>query len=366
MIRPAKADIDLQALRHNLQCVRRAAPASRVMAVIKADAYGHGMHAAAGALGDADAFAVAFVSEALYLREVGIRKPLVALQGCRSLEELTAAAAHDIWLVMHHLSQLRLLETARLSSAVKVWLKVDSGMHRLGFPAGELIRVYNAVKGLSASGGCPGLLTHLACADERKNPYTQHQIRRFDSAVADLEGECSIANSAAILGFPETHRDWVRPGIMLYGASPFVDADASECGLSPVMTLSAPLISVQRHRSGDAIGYGGDYICPQDMSIGIAAIGYGDGYPRHAPSGTPVLINGRRAALAGRVSMDMITIDLRGIDRPKPGDEVVLWGEGLPIDEVARHAGTISYELFCNAGSIRHEVMAAGSESIGR
>lgn len=363
MTRAARAAIDLQALRHNLQRVRQAAPASRVMAVIKADAYGHGMSTVARALDDADALAVTFVSEAMDLREAGINKSIVALQGFKNLQELKAAAQYDIWLVIHHHNQLRLLEKQRLNSKVKVWVKVDSGMHRLGFAECELARVYRRINGLSMIEGQPGLLTHLACADERTNPYTRKQIRHFDSTVSGLGGEQSIANSAAVLGFPTTHRDWVRPGIMLYGASPFVDVDAAECGLKPVMSLSAPLISVKRHNRGDAIGYGGDYVCPQDMPIGIAAIGYGDGYPRHAPSGTPVLINGRRAALAGRVSMDMITIDLRGIDRPQPGDDVLLWGDGLPAEVVAHRAGTISYALFCGVGSVRHEIVLAKSDA---
>lgn len=359
MTRAAKAAINLQALRQNLQCVRRAALASRVMAVIKADAYGHGMHTVARALGDADALAVTCISEAIDLREAGIKKPIVTLQGYSDLEELRAAAEYGFWLVIHHRWQLRLLEKARLSSRVTVWLKVDSGMHRLGFSGRELPHVYNVIKRLPTVDGQPGLLTHLACADELNNPCTRQQIKCFDAAVAGLQGEHSIANSAAVLGFPATHRDWVRPGIMLYGASPFVDAEATEIGLSPVMRLSAPLISVKQHKRGDAIGYGGDYVCPQDMPIGIAAIGYGDGYPRHASSGTPVLINGRRAALAGRVSMDMISIDLRGIERPVPGNEVLLWGDGLPAEEIARHAGTISYELFCGVNSVRHELSHA-------
>ena len=363
MTRAATAHIDLQALRYNFRCARRAAPASRVMAVIKADAYGHGMKSVAQALTEADALAVTFVNESLSLRKAGIRKSMVALQGCKDLKELKAAAEHGIWLVMHHRSQLRLLETARLKSKVKVWLKVDTGMHRLGFSVSEARQIYTALSRLSQIEGPPGLLTHLACADEQENPYTIHQIRCFNSAVARLNGEQSIANSAGILGFPTTHRDWVRPGIMLYGASPFQAADGTEYGLRPAMTLKAPLISVKRQKRGDAIGYGGTYICPQDMSIGIVAIGYGDGYPRHAPSGTPVLINGQRVALAGRVSMDMITIDLRGIDRPQPGDEVTLWGQGLPVEDVARHAGTISYELLCHAGSIKHNVIDAPDES---
>lgn len=357
MTRAAYAVIDLKALRHNYQKARQAAPSSCVMAVIKADAYGHGMLSVAQALEQADAFAVAFVNEAVTLREAGIGCPIVALQGIRNPQELLSAEHHRLDLVLHHPDQLKLLQTSNSKNALRVWLKVDTGMHRLGWSPSELNNAYHAVIRLSAIVGRPALMTHLACADDRADGNTQKQLERFNAATAGLLGECSIANSAAILGFPQTHADWIRPGIMLYGSSPFIGESASSLDLRPVMTLKAPLISIKQYAQGDAIGYGGSFVCPEDIPIGIAAIGYGDGYPRHAPNGTPVLINGQRAPLAGRVSMDMITIDLRGIERPRLGDEVILWGQGLSVDEVAYRAGTISYELLCAVGAVRHEVI---------
>lgn len=361
MRRAARALIDLQALRHNLNRVRSLAPESRVMAVIKADAYGHGMLAVADALEHADGFAVTSVAEALYLRDAGIRHTLLALQGFADAEELSAVAEHGVSVIMHELTQLRLLETTSLKKPIDVWLKVDTGMHRLGYSPADAGRVYQRLRALSMVRNKPTLMTHLAYADDRADPRSRLQLAQFDRVVAKLEVECSIANSAGVLSLPESHRQWVRPGIMLYGSSPFVDGDAEHDGLKPGMILQAPLIAVKRCQRGDAIGYGGSYTCAEDMLIGVAAIGYGDGYPRHATTGTPVLVKGKRAQLVGRVSMDMITIDLRNIEAPKVGDQVVAWGQGLPVDEVARRAGTISYELLCNAGHcVAREVLDLG------
>jgi alanine racemase len=349
MRRAACALIDLSALRHNLEKARAAAPRSRVLAVIKADAYGHGAVAAARALTGADGLAVAHLGEALALREAGIRAPVLVLQGLRGAAQLAQAAAHGLDVAVHHEAQLKALESA--PAPIRVWLKVDSGMHRLGFTPRELPEVYRRLR---AGGGVPVLMTHLACADDRADPSTARQLARFEQAVGKLDGESSIANSAGLLGFPDTHRDWVRPGIMLYGASPFVGGSGEREGLRPVMTLSAPLIAIRHLRAGDAVGYGGTYVCPEDMPVGVVAIGYADGYPRHAPSGTPVRMAGGRAALLGRVSMDLITVDLRGIRRPRLGDDVVLWGPGLPVEEVATRSGSIAYELLCNAGRHCH------------
>lgn len=350
MRRAARALIDLQALRQNLNRVRSLAPESRVMAVVKADAYGHGMLAVADALKHADGFAVASVAEALYLRDAGVRHTLLVLQGFADAEELSAVAEHRISVIVHESTQLRLLETTSLRKPIDVWLKVDTGMHRLGFLPADVGRVYQRLCALSMVRNKPTLMTHLAYADDRADPRSRLQLAQFNRVVAKLEVECSIANSAGVLNLPESHRQWVRPGIMLYGSSPFVDGDAEYDGLKPGMILQAPLIAVKRCQRGDAIGYGGSYTCAEDMLIGVAAIGYGDGYPRHATNGTPVLVKGKRAQLVGRVSMDMITIDLRNIEAPKVGDQVVAWGLGLPVDEVARRADTISYELLCNAG----------------
>jgi alanine racemase len=358
MRRAAHAVIDLKALRHNFKRVRGLAPASRVMAVIKADAYGHGMVTVAHALRkEADSFAVACVPEALSLRAAGISLPIVSLQGFNGAQQLSAAAEQRIHLVLHHPQQLRTLETVSLNHPVKVWLKIDSGMHRLGFSPHYLADIHHRVIKLNSVSKPVGLMTHLACADDRSSPYTRHQLEIFDTVVRRLEGEHSIANSAGVLGNPDSHRDWVRPGIMLYGASPFSDGNAAQEDLKSVMTLKAPLISVKQVRKGDAVGYGGTFICPQDMPVGVAAIGYGDGYPRHAASGTPVLINAQKTRLIGRISMDMLTVDLRGLRNVGLGDEVILWGQGLPVDDIARCAGTISYELLCNVGNRAYTIV---------
>ncbi len=350
MRRAARALIDLSALRHNLARARACAPRARVVAVIKADAYGHGALAAARVLAGADTLAVAHLGEALALREAGIRTPVLVLQGVRGPIELAEAAARGLAVVVHHEAQLQALEASR--APLRVWLKVDSGMHRLGFAPGELPGIHSRLR--AVQGAAPVLMTHLACADDRADPATARQLARFDRAVDGLAGTHSIANSAGVLGHPESHRDWVRPGIMLYGVSPFVGGSGEREGLRAVMSLRAPLIAIRRLRAGDRVGYGGDYVCPEDMPVGVVAIGYGDGYPRHAPSGTPVRVAGTRAALVGRVSMDMITVDLRGVPHPCVGDEVILWGPGLAVEEVAERAGTIAYELLCNAGRHCH------------
>jgi alanine racemase len=358
MRRAAHAVIDLNALRHNFRRVRELVLESRVMAVIKADAYGHGMVTVAHALQEeADSFAVACIPEALSLRSAGISLPIVSLQGFRGAQQLSVAAEQRIHLVLHHPQQLRTLETVPLKRPVKVWLKIDSGMHRLGFSPHEMADIHRQVIKLISVRKPVGLMTHLARADDRSSLYTRHQLEIFDAAVSRLEGERSIANSAGVLGNPDSHRDWVRPGIMLYGASPFSDGNAVQEDLKPVMTLKAPLISVKQVRAGNSVGYGGTFTCPQDMPVGVAAIGYGDGYPRHAVSGTPVLVNAQKARLIGRISMDMLTIDLRGLRNVEAGDEVILWGQGLPVDDIARYASTISYELLCNVGNRVHTVV---------
>lgn len=344
----AQARVDLGALRHNLARVRVEAPHARVMAIIKADAYGHGMVRVARALYDADAFGVARLEEALSLREAGVTQPIVLLEGVLDAAQLNAAAHRDVSLVVHHAAQAELIEhAAENMPPVKIWLKLDSGMHRLGFSPAEIPPIAQRLRHSKKVIGPLRFMTHLACADERSDPATLRQIEVFQSALTGIEGERSIANSAGILGWPQTHADWVRPGIMLYGVSPFPDDDAEAQDLRPVMTLSSRLIALRQNKKGDAIGYGGSYVCPRDMLVGVAAIGYGDGYPRHAQTGTPVLVNGRRAPLIGRVSMDMITVDLSAQPEAKAGDPVVLWGEGLAVEEVARCASTISYELLC-------------------
>jgi alanine racemase len=347
MSRAATAVIDLGALHHNLQRVRDAAPGKRVLAVVKADGYGHGLLRVARALADADAYAVACIEEAMALREEGVGKPVVLLEGCFDAEELALASRHAFEVVVHHESQLEILERARLVRPVRAWLKIDTGMHRLGFAPQAALAAWQRLTACESVSPRIGLFTHLANADVRGDGCTPRQLAVFRAALPQDAGEVSIANSAAVLGWPEAHADWVRPGIMLYGASPFVERRGADDGLRPVMTLSTRLIAVNRCRRGDALGYGGTWTCPEDMPVGVAAIGYGDGYPRHAASGTPVLVNGRRVPLVGRVCMDMILLDLRAAPHARVGDPVVCWGEGLPVEEIAQHASTIAYTLLC-------------------
>jgi alanine racemase len=346
MSRAATVLIDCQALRHNLKAVRKAAPSSRVLAVIKANGYGHGIVRVAHALSEADAFAVACVEEGAVLRQAGITHPVVLLEGVFDRQELAFAVGHKLEIVVHQPDQVRLLESSGAASPATVWLKVDTGMHRLGFAPSEIRRVWQRLEECAAVGSIR-LMSHFANADARQDPSTAYQLGIFEEATQGLEGERSVANSGGILDLPQSHYDWVRPGIMLYGVSPFHDTFAAEHELRPSMTLSTRLIAVNHHKRGDAVGYGGRWVCPEDMPVGVAAIGYGDGYPRHADTGTPVLLKGKRVPLVGTVSMDMICLDLRSQPNAKLGDPVVLWGDGLPVEEIARHADTIGYELLC-------------------
>ncbi len=346
MTRPVEARIHMRALAHNLARVRAVAPHSRVMAVIKADGYGHGIRNVARAL-DPDAYGVACLEEALCLREAGIAQPIVLLEGFFAAAELPLIAQHDLDVVIHHLQQVETLERVTLSAPLKVWLKIDTGMHRLGVrpeAVNGMVERLNACRNVQPP---IAYMTHFARADARDEATTASQWALFTQTLNSLPGPRSAANSGGLLGWPETHADWVRPGIMLYGASPYADLDGSDVRLEPAMTLCSRLIAVSALRRGDAVGYGGTWICPEDMPVGVVAIGYGDGYPRHAPAGTPVLVNGQRVSLIGRVSMDMITVDLRTLAQAQVGDSVVLWGEGLPVEEIARHAETIAYELLC-------------------
>lgn len=342
-----QAYIDLSALEHNLQRVRQAAPSSRVMAMLKANAYGHGMLLAANTLQDADSFGVARVGEGVQLREAGITKPIVVLEGFFNTEELQQAAMNSLHLVIHEPGQLAMLQQQSLTTPVTCWLKVDTGMHRLGFAVDAALQAYAALCACDSVVDGVGMMTHLSNADDPQNPESDHQIRQLKPLLEQTGTVGSIANSGAILNWPESHLEWVRPGIMLYGSSPFNGKTGADDGLRPVMTLQSTLIAKHEFKKGDGIGYGKTYICPEDMLVGVVAIGYGDGYPRHAPSGTPVLLNGGIVPLVGRVSMDMITVDLTSQPQAKIGDRATLWGEGLSADIVADHAGTISYELFC-------------------
>lgn len=343
MSRPILAHIDLSALRNNLRVVRRASSA-RVMAVIKANAYGHGLLQAAEALRDADGFALLDVRDAVTLREAGFRQPILLLEGYFSQDELPLFAEYELSSVIHSQRQLDWLEAYPRRNGLSVWLKINSGMNRLGFSPQEFPAVMERLKSHRAVRDVT-LMTHFAQADEAVGVEGQRTL--FEQLTASHRLPRSLSNSAAILRHPAAHADWVRPGIMLYGSSPFADASAESLGLQPVMTLSSELISVRDIKAGDAVGYGATFRADRAMRIGTVACGYADGYPRHAATGTPILVEGQRTRTLGRVSMDMLSVDLSDLPEAREGSRVVLWGEGMPIDEVASAAGTISYELLC-------------------
>lgn len=348
MKREVVATVRADALRHNLRVVRRFCPRSRVVAMVKANAYGHGLVPAAKALADADALGVAVIDEALALRAAGIDRPVMVLEGACSPGELRVAAEQGFELVVHQREQVDMLRHTALARPLDIWLKLETGMHRLGLPV-ELAD--SAVEGLRGRVRQIGALTHFACADERDNPLTRQQLDRLLAFSRRHHLAASAANSAAITGFPAAHLDRVRPGIMLYGGAPQAGLAAADFDLRPVMTLTARVIAINDVPRGESVGYGATWRAPRDSRIGVVGIGYGDGYPRNAMPGTPVRIGEHQVPLVGRVSMDMITVDLSAHPGIRIGDEAVLWGEALPADVVARHANTISYELFCRLTS---------------
>lgn len=350
-MRPATATIDLSALRHNLAQARELAPHSRVVAVVKANGYGHGAARLVPALAAAEMLGVACCEEASALRAADARQPILLMEGAFEAAELTACAAEGLEVAVHHAEQVRMLELARLARPLVVWLKIDTGMHRLGVAPQEA-RALHARLAACRSVALIRLMTHFASADLPDPAPTERQLARF--AALDLPGERSLANSAGVLAWPRAHADWVRPGIMLYGISPLPGREGAAHGLRPVMTLTTRLIALRDVPAGDPVGYTGTWTAPRPTRVGTAAIGYGDGYPRHAPSGTPVLVNGRAAPLIGRVSMDMITVDLTDHPDAALGDPVVLWGDGLPAERVAEAAGTIAYELLCGVAARVH------------
>jgi alanine racemase len=343
-----RALIDTRALRHNLTTVRERAHRARVMAVVKANAYGHGLVPTALALAEADAFAVARLEEGLALRAAGIMQPIVLLEGVFSAEQLLEAARHGFELVVHDALQIELLEEMTGAHRFVLWIKIDTGMNRLGFPPREFAPALARLRRLQPAPLEIRLLTHLACADERDNRKTREQLARFREATRGLDYSVSIANSAGIFGTVQLNCDWVRPGLALYGASPFADASGEQLGLEPVMSLETSVIALRHVAGGETVGYGGAWTAPHAARIAIVAAGYGDGLPRNLPGGTPVLVAGERAPLVGRVSMDMIAVDVSALPALHVGTPVVLWGRGLPVEEIARHAGTIPYELLCS------------------
>jgi alanine racemase len=342
-----RAVIDTRALRHNLRTIRARAHGARVMAVVKANAYGHGLIPTALALAEADAFAVARLEEGLTLRAAGITQPIVLLEGVFAAEHLLEAARHGFDLVVHDPLQIELLEEYTGSARFIVWIKIDTGMNRLGFRPEDFPAALHRIQSMRPPALEIRLLTHLARADESDDPTTRHQLEIFHEATQGLDYAVSIANTAGVFGNVELGCDWVRPGLALYGASPFEDKTAAELGLHPVMSLETSVIATRKVLKGETVGYGGAWKASHDSTIAIIAAGYGDGIARSLAGGTPVLINGERAPLVGRVSMDMIAVDVTNRTRVHVGTPVVLWGVGLPVEEVARYAATIPYELLC-------------------
>jgi len=358
MRRSARITIHPEALQNNLKQAKIAAPHSKVNAVIKANAYGHGAVETAGILYQiSDGFAVSCVPEALELRQAGIDLPITVLQGHQSVDDLRIAAAYQLRLVVHDDRQLSLLNQINLKSQqhFDLGIKIDTGMHRLGFAPERAETIYTQLKNHAQVN--PDeliMMTHFSCADERKNNASQKQLETFANVCENIKAPKSIANSAGILEWQASHADWIRPGIMLYGSSPFADSHRDEHHLQAAMTLNAPVIAIHDLKKGDSIGYGASYQCPKKMRVATIACGYADGYPRHAATGTPVYINGQETTLLGRVSMDMIVIDVTDFkENPVAvGDTAELWGANLSVDKVAQSAETIAYELLCNAGNL--------------
>lgn len=346
-MRPLIASIRLDHFRHNYLLARQQ-HGGRALAVVKANAYGHGAVRCAQAVADvADGFAVACLEEALELRAAGIRQPVLLLEGVFEMAELAEVQAHDLWLVVQNREQLAMLLAAPADKPYRVWLKMDSGMHRAGFFPADYAAAYRQ---LEASGKVDAIvkMTHFARADEPECDATALQMAAFDAAVQGLPGDSSVANSAGIMIHDHARRDWGRPGIMLYGSSPLPDGHPAASGLKPVMRLSSRVFGVRELAPGEPIGYGASFITERATRVGLIAGGYADGYPRLASTGSPVAIDGHRSRIIGRVSMDMITVDLTDVPQAGIGSEVELWGDQINVNEVAAKAGTISYELLCN------------------
>ncbi len=349
MPRATVAHIHSDNLRHNLGVVRVRAPGARVMAVVKADGYGHGLERAALALAGADLFGVAALADAVRLRAAGLTQPIVLLSGFDSVEDLPQLQSLSVDTVVHSHHQLQMLEAAGSEGPpITCWLKIDTGMHRLGFAPEDARNAHARLLAMPQVADDLPLMMHFASSDEFDGRQSCRQMQVFDETTAGLAGTRSLSNSAAVLGWPQAQADVVRPGGMLYGMSVVPGTTGEDFGLRPGMTLATRLIAVNRIAKGERIGYSATWECPEDMPVGVAAIGYGDGYPRLVQPGTPVLVNGQRAQVIGRVSMDLMTVDLRGQPDARAGDPVVLWGNGLPVDAIGAAAGTIGYELTCS------------------
>jgi len=348
-MRLAVAHIDLQALAHNLAQVKQFAPNAKVMAVLKANAYGHGLVKIAQHLNAADAFAVARIDEALALRAGGLTKPIVLLEGFFHKDDLPILLANNFQTIIHDESQLQALEQANLDAPISCWLKINTGMHRLGIAAHQLDDFYLRLQASNNAKNTVNLMTHFSCADDTNDTKTAEQIALFESLVIGKNQAHCLANSAGIIGWPKGHGQWVRPGLMMYGVSPMLNSIGADHKLKPVMHLSTKVIAIRDVDAGQCVGYGGRWQSDKATKLAVVAMGYGDGYPRHAKEGTPVVIKNQRYGIVGSVSMDMISVDIgdnhAGI---KVGDEVTMWGKSLPVEEIAQCASTIAYELLCN------------------
>jgi len=345
------AEIDLDALLHNVSVLKKYAKDAKLVAVIKANAYGHGIVKVANKLQESPhiyAIGVARLSEALVLRKAGIQTPIILLEGFFHPEDLPLLAEYNLQSVVHSQEQLKALTDSDITEKLTVWFKIDSGMHRLGFHPSEFSDALTKLKNIQQVQQPIHFMTHFSCADELNNPTTKEQVSLFKSLTAEQPGLCTLASSAGTLAWPESHADVVRPGVALYGISPIANEVGEDRQLKPVMTLKSELIAIRRHSANQPVGYGAIWASPKETRLGVIAFGYGDGYPRSAPAGTPVLINGRYVPIVGRVSMDMITVELGEDTMDKVGDEVILWGKGLPAETVARHVDTIPYTLITN------------------
>lgn len=345
MSRPTYMIIDLAALKSNLRRVREIAPNRSILAMVKANAYGHGIVRVAKALSEADALGVASLEEGISLREAGITQPIVLMEGLFYPEEIAEAEKHNFRLVVHHMPHVEMLEKACVKQPFSVWLKINTGMHRLGVDPADVKEAYSRLKASKAVDKTIGLMTHFASADHVDSNETAKQIEVFHEYTKTITAPRSLANSAGILAWPVAHGDWVRPGLILYGASPFTGKTGKDHDLQPVMTLWSRLIAIVKVKKGGRVGYGGTWEAPEDMLVGIVGVGYGDGYPQFARNGTPVLVNDAECALVGRVSMDMLAVDLRNQPQAEIGDPVKLWGKGLPVERVAQHSNTSAYEI---------------------
>ncbi len=345
MSRAATATIDLSAIRHNYALAQKLSPFSRNMAIIKANAYGHGAIPVARALPNADAFGVACIEEAIELREAGITKPILLLEGFFTPDELDYISENNIWCAIHDVAQIDILASRSLPNPINIWLKMDSGMHRLGIAPSQYVAAYHRLQELDCVKKIV-LMSHFSSADDLTKPKTHAQISIFDATVKRLDAPVSMANSAGLLAHPQSRRNCQRCGIMLYGASPFTEELACAKELRPAMSLTSEIIAVRDIQAGECVGYGETWTASKDMRIGTVAMGYADGYPRHAKNGTPVLVNNVRTQLVGRVSMDMLSVDLTEMDDVKIGSPVELWGKNISANEVAACADTIPYTLF--------------------